>query len=162
MDSGPFLIDAFINNQFYLCALFDSGCLPYAAFNEKTVIDQNLPRIPINHRLLKLAKDDKVCFKIKYITYATLDINGRKERLWGYVIPGLHYGLILGKGWAERNNAIYKAGEHLLSIGQNNQQIQVYEKGWTKNSPATNTLYIKQAKLVSALVFSAYTKKSAA
>ena len=159
MDSLPFLIIEFINNHFYLCALFDSGCLPYAVFSEKIVLNRNLPRIPVKQRILKLAKDEKNCFIIEFITYATLDINGRKERLWGYVIPGLHYDLILGKSWAERNKAIYKAEEHLLVIGQGHQQVQVYESGWTNCNPKLDkTLYIKQAKLVSALVFSAYTK----
>lgn len=121
MDSLPFLIDTFINNNFYLRALFDSGCLPYAAFNGSIVLHRNLPRIPVKQRLLKLAKDDKNYFMIKFITFATLDINGRKERLWGYVIPSLHYDLMLGKGWAERNKVIYKAEEHSLFIGKGYQ-----------------------------------------
>lgn len=37
MDSKPFLIDAFIINMFTLRALFDTGCLPYAAFNNSLV-----------------------------------------------------------------------------------------------------------------------------
>lgn len=115
----------------------------------------------MKQRILKLAKDNKDCFKINYITYATLDINGYKERLWGYIIPGLTYDLILGKGWAERNNAIYKAQEHLLVIGQGHRQVQVYESGRVENSSTVDkTQYIKQAKLVSALVFSSYTKRA--
>lgn len=111
MDSGPFLIDAFINNHFYLCALFDSGCLPYAAFNENTVINRNLPRIPINHRLLKLAKDDKCSFKIKYITYATLDINGRKNAFGAMLYPAYTTVLFLEKVGQK---------EIMLSTKQNN------------------------------------------
>ncbi|KAI1003065.1 hypothetical protein K3495_g5141, partial [Podosphaera aphanis] len=161
MDSKPFLIDAFINDHFYLSALFDSGCLPYAAFSEETVKKRNLPRILVEPRELKLAKDDDKSYKINYITFVTLDISGRKERLWGYVIHGLHYDLILGKGWAERNNAVYQAGDHVLHIGQGHQKVKIYESTESSSDQAEDlTKYIREAKLVSAHVFSALTRRA--
>lgn len=77
MDSKPFLVESFINDYFFLPALFDSGCLPYAAFSENIVKKHKLPRIPVEHRNLQLAKNDQNYHKISQITYATLDINGR-------------------------------------------------------------------------------------
>ena len=58
MDSSPFLIDTFINNIYPVHALFDTRCLPFAAFSEDLVRAKNLPRIPIPARDLKLAKND--------------------------------------------------------------------------------------------------------
>lgn len=95
MNSIPFFIDAFINDHFYLFALFDFGCLPNAAFKEAIIISRNLSHIPIKQRILKLAKVDKNYFMMKDITYAAVDIIGRRKRLWGYVLPGLHYSLTL-------------------------------------------------------------------
>ncbi|KAM4065547.1 reverse transcriptase (RNA-dependent DNA polymerase) [Hirsutella rhossiliensis] len=40
------------------------------------------------------------------MAFITMDIDGRAERLYGYVIPGLEFDLILGKGWAERNDVV--------------------------------------------------------
>ncbi|KAI0996378.1 hypothetical protein K3495_g11801 [Podosphaera aphanis] len=146
MDSKPFLIDTFINNNFYLSALFDSGCLPYAAFKP---------------RQLKLAKDDDKSYKIYQITFVTLDISDRKERLWGYVIHGLHYDLILGKGWAERNNAVYQAGDHVLYIGRGHQKVKIYENTESSSCRAQDsTKYTREAKLVSAHIFSALTRRA--
>ena len=97
MDSSPFFIDTFINNIYPVYALFDTGYLPFAAFSEDLVRAKNLPCIPILARDLKLAKNDPHIYKIKDITYCTLDINQRRERIWGYIIRHLHYELILRK-----------------------------------------------------------------
>ena len=114
MDSKPFLIDCLINNLFRLHILFDTGYLPYSAYSASFVTRNKLPRILVESRELKLAQEDEHTHPIDSITYVTLDINGRRERLWGYVIKNLHYDLILGKGWAESNNVVYKAGKRQL------------------------------------------------
>jgi hypothetical protein len=58
MDSTPFLIDALVNSSFYIDSLIDNGCLCYSAFSQEIVRQKKLPRIPIKHRELKLAKND--------------------------------------------------------------------------------------------------------
>ncbi|KAM4063961.1 reverse transcriptase (RNA-dependent DNA polymerase) [Hirsutella rhossiliensis] len=58
------------------------------------------------------------------MAFITMDIDGRAERLYGYVIPGLEFDLILGKGWAERNDVVYKAGKR-LQIGRGNSRVKV-------------------------------------
>ena len=55
-----------------------------------------LPRIPVKERLLELVKKDKSLRAIKYITYANIDIDGYKERIFSYVINYLAYLVILG------------------------------------------------------------------
>ncbi|XP_044720089.1 reverse transcriptase (RNA-dependent DNA polymerase) domain-containing protein [Hirsutella rhossiliensis] len=69
------------------------------------------------------------------MAFITMDIDGRAERLYGYVIPGLEFDLILGKGWAERNDVVYKAGKRFLQIGRGNSRV----KGWIRasSSPAS-------------------------
>ena len=148
IDSNPFIVDALINNLFITRALFDTGCLPYSAFSESFVKRHNLPRIKVEPRELKLAKDDDFTHNI---TNVTLDINGRRERLWGYIIKNLHYDVILGKGWAENNNVVYKAGKRQLRIGNGPTRVSVRESGWM-DSPHVRerTGHIRDGALVSA------------
>ena len=161
MDSSPFLIDTFINNIYPVHALFDTGCLPFAAFSEDLVRAKNLPRIPIPARDLKLAKNDPHTYKIKDITYCTLDINGRRERIWGYIIRHLHYELILGKAWAEDNDVVYKARKRLLRIGNGSQRINIREHGWMENPHVrARTAHIQAATMVGASIFKAIVRRA--
>ena len=99
--------------------------------------------------------------KINHITYVTLDIHGRRKRLWGYVIKDLHYDLMLGKGWAERNNVVYEAKSHTLYMNKGQQKLKMLEKGGMESNYVKNkTKYIREGKLISALAFSAFTKKA--
>ncbi|KAI1001137.1 hypothetical protein K3495_g7060 [Podosphaera aphanis] len=45
------------------------------------------------------------------MTWATLDIDGRAERVFGYIVANLQYNIVLGKGWAERNNVTYEVAD---------------------------------------------------
>ena len=103
LNSSPFLIDVLVNSTCYSTALFDTGCLPYAVFDLSFANQTHLPRLSVRHRSLKLAKEGPT-IPITEMTYVTLDINGRAERVFGYVVDNLQYNIILGKGWAERNN----------------------------------------------------------
>ncbi|CCE31587.1 uncharacterized protein CPUR_05440 [Claviceps purpurea 20.1] len=144
-----------------LPALFDTGCLPYTAVSDSLVKRHQLPRIPIESRELKLAKDDNHSHPIDSVTYLNLDINGRRERVFGYVIKGLHHDLILGKGWAETNHVVYKAGKRLLRIGTGPTRINVREAGWM-DRPAVHerTKHIRDATVVSARVFKALAERA--
>ncbi|CCE29272.1 uncharacterized protein CPUR_02965 [Claviceps purpurea 20.1] len=142
-------------------SLFDTGCLPYTAISDSLVKRHHLPRIPVESRELKLAKDDDHSHPIDSITYLNLDINGRRERIFGYVIKDLDYDLILGKGWAEANHVVYKAGKRLLRIGDGPTRINVREAGWM-NRPAVHehTKHIRDATVVSARLFKALTERA--
>ena len=161
MDSRPFLIDCLVDNVLIIPALFDTGCLPHSAFSSSLVNRANLPRIPINPRELKLAKNDPDSHPISDVTYVTLDINGRRQRLWGYIINDLHYDLILGKGWAEANDVVYEAAQRQLRIGTGATQICVRETGWM-DRPAVRerTKHIREATLVSARVFKSLAQRA--
>ena len=86
-----------------------------------------LLRIPIKEHLLKLAKQDKNIRTIKYITYANMNINGYKERIFGYVINYLAYLIILGDPWMRRNDAVYCASPRTLRIRLRKHSIIIYK-----------------------------------
>jgi hypothetical protein len=89
-----------------------------------------LPRIPIKERSLKLAKKDKTPKTISHITFADVDIDGHKERIFGYVIQDLAYPLILGDPWMQHNDAVYRASRRTLRIGSKEHRITIRESGW--------------------------------
>lgn len=142
-------------------ALYDTGCLPFSAFGETYAALNHLPRIPIQERQLKLAKGDEHTHRIQYMTYATIDIDGRRERIFGYVIPGLHYDLILGKGWGECNNVIYKAGKRQLRIGRGPSRVRIRESGWMDNPLVRDrTKHIRNSSVVAASTFIGLVKRA--
>ncbi|KAI1007186.1 hypothetical protein K3495_g1032 [Podosphaera aphanis] len=68
-----------------------------------------LPQIPIETRELRLAKkDDKQPF-INQVTYVDMNIDGKNERVWEYVIQDLAYDMILGDPWMRSNGVVYNA-----------------------------------------------------
>jgi hypothetical protein len=108
MDSSPFYINTLINSAKFIKAFIDNGCLCYTAFNEFMVRALKLSRIFIFHKFLKLAEEDMEERKISFITYANVNIDGYKKRIFRYVIKKLAFPLILGDPWLKHNNVIYK------------------------------------------------------
>jgi hypothetical protein len=125
MDSSPFYINILINSAKFVKTFINNGCLCYAAFNEFMVRVLKLPRIFIFHKFLKLAEEDIEERKIFFITYANVDINGYKKRIFGYVIKKLVFPLILGDLWLKHTNVIYKAKKKTIS--------HKIEKAWANN-----------------------------
>jgi hypothetical protein len=109
MDSFPFYINILINSAKFIKVFINNDYLCYAAFNEFIIRALKLPRISISHRFLKLAEEDMKERKISFITYADVNIDGYKKRIFGYVIKKLAFPLILGDPWLKYNNVTYKA-----------------------------------------------------
>jgi hypothetical protein len=109
MDSFLFYINILINLAKFTKAFIDNGCLCYAVFNEFMVRALKLSRIFIFYRFLKLAEENMEKRKISFITYADVDIDKYKKRIFEYVIKKLIFPLILGNLWLKHNNVIYKA-----------------------------------------------------
>jgi hypothetical protein len=130
MDRPPFLIDVLLNSRTFERALIDSGCLCFSVFSGALVRQQKLPRIPIKERALQLAEGDQEERKIRFITYVDLDVDGHKERVFGYVVENLAYPMILGDPWLHHNDAVYRAGPRTLRIGSKRHGIVVRESGW--------------------------------
>jgi hypothetical protein len=109
MDSSPFYINTLINSAKFIKVFINNGCLCYTAFNEFMVRALKLSRIFIPYKFLKLAKEDIEEKKIFFITYADVDIDEYKKRIFEYVIKKFAFSFILGNPWLRYNNVIYKA-----------------------------------------------------
>jgi hypothetical protein len=91
MNNFPFYINTLINSAKFIKAFIDNNYLCYTAFNESIIRALKLSRIPIFHKSLKLAEKDIKERKISFITYANVNINRYKKRIFGYVIKKLAF-----------------------------------------------------------------------
>jgi CTP:phosphocholine cytidylyltransferase-like protein len=89
-----------------------------------------LSRIPISHKSLKLAEEDMEERKISFITYANVDIDGYKKKIFEYVIKKLAFPLILGNPWLKYNNVIYKARKKQFCIKLKKHELIIKKSGW--------------------------------
>jgi hypothetical protein len=129
MDSSFFYINTLINSAKFIKAFIDNGCLCYAAFNESMIRALKLSRISIFYKFLKLAEENMEERKISFITYANVDIDEYKKRIFGYVIKKLAFSFILGNSWLKYNNVIYKARKRQLRIRSKKHKLIVRKSG---------------------------------
>jgi hypothetical protein len=92
--------------------------------------------------------------KISFITYANVDINGYKKRIFGYVIKKLTFSFILGDPWLKHNNVTYKARKKQLRIRSKKHELIVKKSGWL------NRQKNKNARLINARVFAALIRRN--
>jgi hypothetical protein len=154
MNSFPFYINILINLAKFIKAFINNGCLCYAAFNEFIVRALKLLRIFIFYKSLKLAKEDMKKRKISFITYANVDIDKYKKRIFGYVIKKLAFFFILKNPWLKYNNVIYKARKKQFRIGSKKHGLIIKKSGWL------NRQKDKDARLVNARMFAALIRRN--
>lgn len=105
--------------------MVDTGCLCFSIFDESLVGKYKISSVKIALQILRLA-DRK----------ATVDVDGRQEKLWGYVMPNLAYPIILGKPWMEHNDVVYSAKRKCLRIGSRKYGMVVRASGrYEQGSP---------------------------
>lgn len=109
--------------------MVDTGCLCFSVINESLVRKYGLYSEKIATRHLRLADGSKAV-EIKKIAHIKLDIDGRIEQIWGYVMPNLSFPIILGKPWMEYNNVVYSAKRKVLRIGSRKHGLVIRASGW--------------------------------
>jgi hypothetical protein len=85
MNSFLFYVNILFNLAKFIKAFINNRCLYYAAFNKSIVPALKLSRIFSSCRFLKLAEEDMEEKKISFITYANVDIDEYKKKIFGYV-----------------------------------------------------------------------------
>jgi hypothetical protein len=113
-----------------------------------------LTSIFIFYKTLKLAEEDVKERKISFITYANVDIDGYKERIFGYVIKKLTFPFILGNPWLKYNNVTYKAKKKQFRIKLKKHKLIIRKSDWL------NRQKDKDARLVNARIFAALIRRN--
>jgi hypothetical protein len=151
MNSSFFYINTSINLAKFTKAFINNSCLCYAAFNEFIIRALKLPRIFISYRFLKLAEKNMEKRKISFITYANVNIDGYKKRIFGYVIKKLTFSLILRDPWLKYNNVTYKARKKQFRIKSKKHKLIVKESDWLNRQKNKNTR-LMNARMFAALI----------
>jgi hypothetical protein len=154
MDSSPFYINILINSAKFIKAFINNDCLCYAVFNESIVRALKLSRIFILHKSLKFAEKDMEERRISFITYADVDIDGYKKRIFGYIIKKLAFFFILGDTWLKYNDVIYKAKKRQFRIKSKKHKLIIKKSGWLDRQKDKN------ARLMNARVFAALIRRN--
>ena len=122
MDSDPFLVDVRLNKTTFTTALVDHCCLSYATFSEELVRKAKLSTFSIEPRTVEGVVLEQGL--IRKTAYAEIDVDGHQERrIFGYVIPGQKYPMILGKNWLAKQDVTIFAAEDRLRIGTSGIEI---------------------------------------
>jgi hypothetical protein len=154
MDNSPFYTNILINLAKFIKAFINNGYLCYATFNEFIIRALKLSRIFIFYKFLKLAKKDMRKRKISFITYANVDIDRYKKRIFEYVIKKLAFSLILGDPWLRHNNVTYKARKKQLRIRSKKHGLIIKKSDWL------NRQKNKNARLMNAKMFAALIRRN--
>ena len=101
METTGSYIDVIINHKF-VSAFVDSGCLCDATISPSASAE--LPKIRVRTRRLEQVTDGPSA-KIEHVALIAMDIEGHRENVHAYVIPGQHEDVILGKGWLSKHDA---------------------------------------------------------
>ncbi|KAI0995278.1 hypothetical protein K3495_g12904 [Podosphaera aphanis] len=109
--------------------MVDTGCLCFSVIDEGLVRKYGLYSERIPQRHLRLADGSKA-IGITQIAHIKLDVDGRIEQIWGYVMPNLSFPIILGKPWMEYNDVVYSAKRRTLRIGSRKHGMLVRASGW--------------------------------
>jgi hypothetical protein len=117
MNSFFLYITTLINSAKFIEAFINNNYLYYAAFNEFMVRVLKLSRIFIPYKFLKLAEENMKKRMISYITYANVNIDECKKKVFGYIIKKLAFYFILKDPWLKHNNVTYKIRKKQLCIG---------------------------------------------
>ncbi|KAI0996740.1 hypothetical protein K3495_g11442 [Podosphaera aphanis] len=95
-----------------------------------------------------------------------MDIDGRREMIWGYVMPNLAYPIILGKPWMEYNDVIYSAKRKCLRIGSRKYGMIVRASDWYEQGSPTavqkriSHVSLNQVAIDSGIVFAERLKRA--
>lgn len=111
-----------------------------------------------------MAKNDGEDRHINQISFADFNIDGRQERIYGYVIQDLAYDVILCKPWMERNDVTYLSKKRVIRFGPKKNGLIVREKGWYQDgAPESVKKIIRHAATATSVigaVFIALTKQA--
>lgn len=143
----------------------DTGCLCYSVIDENLARKYDIKLKSIDPMRLQLA-NGKCSTRITHMANLMLDIDGRQERMWSYVVPDLAYPMILGKPWLEQNDVYYMAKRRCIRFGSRKHGLIVHASDWyEKGAPAKvrqrlAQLELNSASLTSGPVFAKLVKKA--
>ena len=109
-------IDILINSITSTRALCDSGYQCFGTVSEQFVKERGLNASSIQSRPLEQVTTTKNQPMIQQIVVFIVDIDGMKEKIVAYIIPGQIHNIILQKGWMEQHDVSIRPAKGQVCI----------------------------------------------
>lgn len=147
----PVIVEAIIKSTL-VPALVDLGCTIYSVFSRNIVDRLNLPRTKVPPKELRLAKesDKNNQIVVDEICWTDIDLDGKREQIYGYIIEGLAHNVILGEPWMRCNDVVYRARERILYLGKDQHYVRTHD----------SIVPTKDINMLRYTEFSAYVKRA--
>src|SRR5437773_9031484 len=149
MDGEGTYVNLGINGMRYTHAFIDNGCLSYAIISDRLARNLKLPRIRISSRALEQVTTDVVPDAIDEVAYASIDIDGHKQRrVFFYIVKKAHEDVILGKPWMVKEEVEIRPARREIYIGTSGLVVKEREPGDKTRFPLEQQMGVVFAALV--------------
>ena len=153
MSSNGITVETLINRHTFASTLIDTGNLAYSLISPRLVRRASLQCLPISPRRLDGVTEEPGT--ITKVARLTIDIEGYKDTIWGYVSPSHPgYDLILGRPWMNKRQVTIAPSKKSIYIHSSHQRIRLVS---TEDRPI---LKDQRLKRISAVAYYTYIRHS--
>jgi predicted aspartyl protease len=153
MSSSGITVEALVDRYTFASTLIDTGNLAYSLISPRLVKRAGLQCIPISPRVLEGVTEGPGT--IRRVARLTIDIEGYKDTIWGYVSPSHPgYDLILGRPWMNKRQVTIAPSKRSIYIHSSHQRIRLIS---TEDRPIPRNLNVKQ---INAAAYHSYIRRS--
>lgn len=153
MSSNGITVEALVNQHTFASTLIDTGNLAYSLISPRLVKRANLQCLPISPRVLEGVTEEPGT--IRRVARLTIDIQGYKDIIWGYVAPSHPgYDLILGRPWMNKRQVTIAPSKKSIYIHSSHQRIRLIS---TEDRPIPKDLRLKR---IGATAYYTYIRRS--
>ena len=105
MSSNRITVETLVNQRSFATTLIDTGNLAFSLISPRLVKSASLQCVQITPRTLEGVTEESGT--ISEAARLTININGYKDTIWGYVSPTYPgYNILLGRPWMNKRRVI--------------------------------------------------------
>ena len=152
MSSSGITVEALVDQYTFASTLIDTGNLAYSLISPRLVKRAGLQCLPISPRVLEGVTEEPGT--ITRVARLTIDIEGYKDTIWGYVSPSHPgYDLILGRPWMNKRQVTIAPSKRSIYIHSSHQRIRLVS---TEDRPISKDRCLKR---ISAAAYHTYIRR---
>jgi transposase InsO family protein len=155
MSSNGITVETLVNRHAFASTLIDTGNLAYSLISPRLVKRAGLQCLSISPRRLEGVTEESGT--IRKVARLTIDIEGYKDTIWGYVSP-THpgYDLILGRPWMNKRQVTIAPSKRSIYIHSTHQRIRLIS---TEDRPISKNQRLKRISAVAYYTYIRHLKK---
>ncbi|KAG9184899.1 hypothetical protein G6011_06845, partial [Alternaria panax] len=153
MSGNGITVETLVDQHTFASTLIDTGNLSYSLISPRLVKRAGLQCLPISPRVLEGVTEEPGT--IRRVARLTIDIQGYKDTIWGYVAPSHPgYDLILGRPWMNKRQVTIAPSKKSIYIHSSHQRIRLIS---TEDRPIPKDLQLKR---IGATAYYTYIRRS--